>query len=394
MTKKTPKLRFKEFSDDWEQRKLGDIYQRNTERNTNLIDYSKTISVATMSFKDEGNGASEDSLSSYKVLRIGDIAFEGHTNKQFRFGRFVVNDIGIGIMSPRFSTLRPIGDLPVNFWKQYIHYEPIMRKVLVNATKAGTMMNELVIPEFLNQTILIPQNDEQKKIGDYFSKLDNLITLHQRKLEKLRGLKKAYLEKMFPKKGTLYPELRFSGFTDAWEQRKLVNCFKERTERCAEGELIAVTINSGVVKASDLNRNNNSSEDKSHYKVVKKNDIAYNTMRMWQGASGYSKYDGILSPAYTVAIPNSEIDSVFFSYMFKRNDLIHEFKINSQGLTSDTWNLKFQMFSNIKVNVPIYEEQKKIGLFFSEIDNHITLHQRKLDKLKQIKSGYLNSMFI
>ena len=346
MTKKTPKLRFKEFSDDWEQRKLGDIYQRNTERNTNLIDYSKTISVATMSFKDEGNGASEDSLSSYKVLRIGDIAFEGHTNKQFRFGRFVVNDIGIGIMSPRFSTLRPIGDLPVNFWKQYIHYEPIMRKVLVNATKAGTMMNELVIPEFLNQTILIPQNDEQKKIGDYFSKLDNLITLHQRKLEKLRGLKKAYLEKMFPKKGTLYPELRFSGFTDAWEQRKLVNCFKERTERCAEGELIAVTINSGVVKASDLNRNNNSSEDKSHYKVVKKNDIAYNTMRMWQGASGYSKYDGILSPAYTVAIPNSEIDSVFFSYMFKRNDLIHEFKINSQGLTSDTWNLKFQMFSN------------------------------------------------
>ena len=189
------------------------------------------------------------------------------------------------------------------------------------------------------------------------------------------------------------PKLRFPGFTDDWEQRKLVNCFKERTERCAEGELIAVTINSGVVKASDLNRNNNSSEDKSHYKVVKKNDIAYNTMRMWQGASGYSKYDGILSPAYTVAIPNSEIDSVFFSYMFKRNDLIHEFKINSQGLTSDTWNLKFQMFSNIKVNVPIYEEQKKIGLFFSEIDNHITLHQRKLDTLKKLKKGFLQKMF-
>ena len=192
-----PEIRFPGFTDAWEQRKLGDIYQRNTERNTNLIDYSKTISVATMSFKDEGNGASEDSLSSYKVLRIGDIAFEGHTNKQFRFGRFVVNDIGIGIMSPRFSTLRPIGDLPVNFWKQYIHYEPIMRKVLVNATKAGTMMNELVIPEFLNQTILIPQNDEQKKIGDYFSKLDNLITLHQRKLDTLKKFKQGMLQQMF-----------------------------------------------------------------------------------------------------------------------------------------------------------------------------------------------------
>ena len=133
-----------------------------------------------MSFKDEGNGASDDSLSSYKVLRIGDIAFEGHTNKQFRFGRFVVNDIGVGIMSPRFSTLRPIKEMTVDFWKHYIHYEPVMRNVLVNATKAGTMMNELVIPEFLNQTIVVPKDEEQKKIGAYFKQLDNLITLHQR----------------------------------------------------------------------------------------------------------------------------------------------------------------------------------------------------------------------
>ncbi len=135
-----------------------------------------------MSFKDEGNGASDDSLSIYKVLRIGDIAFEGHTNKQFRFGRFVVNDIGTGIMSPRFSTLRPVKEMSVDFWKQYIHHEPIMRKVLVNSTKAGTMMNELVIPEFLNQTIPVPKDEEQKKIGTYFSNLDHLITLHQRKL--------------------------------------------------------------------------------------------------------------------------------------------------------------------------------------------------------------------
>ncbi|MGN0280582.1 MAG: restriction endonuclease subunit S [Lachnospiraceae bacterium] len=165
----------------WEQRKLGELYQRNSERNTDLIDYDKTISVATMNFKDEGNGASDESLAMYKVLRIGDIAFEGHTNKHFRFGRFVVNDIGTGIMSPRFSSLRPIKEMSVDFWKQYIHYEPIMRKVLVNSTKAGTMMNELVIPEFLNQIIMVPTDGEQKKIGEYFRNLDNLITLHQRK---------------------------------------------------------------------------------------------------------------------------------------------------------------------------------------------------------------------
>lgn len=178
---KVPEIRFEGFTEAWEQRKLGELYQRNTERNENLIGYDKTISVATMSYKDDGNGASESSLSTYKVIRVGDIAFEGHTNKQFRFGRFVVNDIGTGIMSPRFSTLRPLNEMPVNFWKQYIHSESVMRRILVNSTKAGTMMNELVIPEFLNQTIMVPSENEQAVIGQYFTNLDHLITLHQRK---------------------------------------------------------------------------------------------------------------------------------------------------------------------------------------------------------------------
>ena len=194
---KVPEIRFKGFTDDWEQRKLGELYQRNTERNENLIGYDKTISVATMSYKDDGNGASESSLSTYKVLRVGDIAFEGHTNKQFRFGRFVVNDIGTGIMSPRFSTLRPLNEMPVNFWKQYIHSESVMRRILVNSTKAGTMMNELVIPEFLNQTIMVPSENEQAVIGQYFTNLDHLITLHQRKCEELQKIKKFMLQNMF-----------------------------------------------------------------------------------------------------------------------------------------------------------------------------------------------------
>lgn len=97
-----------------------------------------------MTYKDEGNGAADSSLKTYKVLRIGDVAFEGHTNKEFRYGRFVANDVGNGIMSPRFTTLRPISAMPITFWKHYIHYEPIMRNKLVCSTKAGTMMNELV----------------------------------------------------------------------------------------------------------------------------------------------------------------------------------------------------------------------------------------------------------
>ena len=192
-----PEIRFKGFTDPWEQRKLKELYFQLTERNADLLPYQKTLSVATMSFRTDGNGAADTSLANYKRLRTGDIAFEGHTSKEFRYGRFVLNDVGDGIMSPRFSALRPLHEMPINFWKYYIHYEPIMRKVLVNSTKAGTMMNELVINEFLQESILVPSVAEQQAIGRFFKQLDTLITLHQRKLEKLQNIKKSCLEKMF-----------------------------------------------------------------------------------------------------------------------------------------------------------------------------------------------------
>ena len=194
---KFPQLRFAGFADAWEQRNFGELYKKNLERNKDQFSSDRTISIATMRFKKEGNGAAEDSLVSYKVLREGDIAFEGHTSKRFAFGRFVLNDIGDGIMSPRFTTLRPTQDMPIKFWKQYIHYEPIMRYPIVNSTKLGTMMNELVVDEFLNQPVLVPELSEQQKIGSFFKQLDGTITLHQRKLEKLQELKKGYLQKMF-----------------------------------------------------------------------------------------------------------------------------------------------------------------------------------------------------
>lgn len=192
-----PEVRFKGFTDAWEQRKVDSLFEPLTERNDDLLPYSKTLSVATMTYKEVGNGAADSSLANYKRLRLGDIAFEGHTSKEFRYGRFVLNDTGDGIMSPRFSALRPVSELPVRFWKYYIHYEPIMKRLLVNCTKAGTMMNELVVPEFLRESLLIPSTDEQVQIGQFFTTIDNLITLHQCELEKFQNLKKALLEKMF-----------------------------------------------------------------------------------------------------------------------------------------------------------------------------------------------------
>ena len=192
-----PEIRFAGFTDPWEQRKLVELYEKNDERNTFGLGAERTLSIATMTFNSEGNGADASSLPNYKVIRVGDVAFEGHSNKSFAYGRFVVNAVADGIMSPRFSCLRPKNSYPVRFWKYYIHSEQVMRDILVRATKSGTMMNELVIDDLFKQSIAVPQEAEQQAIGYFFSHLDTLITLHQRKLELLRNIKKSLLDRMF-----------------------------------------------------------------------------------------------------------------------------------------------------------------------------------------------------
>lgn len=162
----------------------------------------------------------------------------------------------------------------------------------------------------------------------------------------------------------------------SWEQRKLKAFFNERDERSGDGEMISVTISSGIKKFSELSRFDTKPDDLSKYKKVCEGDIAYNSMRMWQGASGYSPYTGILSPAYTVIEPKEGVSSRFFAFEFKKPEMIHQFEIHSQGLTSDTWNLKFPAFGEIDGNAPIFEEQEKIAFLLLRLDNLITLHQR------------------
>ena len=167
-------------------------------------------------------------------------------------------------------------------------------------------------------------------------------------------------------------------FSLSWEQRKLGDCFSERVESMPDGELISVTINDGIKKFSELGRHDNSNEDKSKYKKVCVGDIAYNSMRMWQGASGYSPYEGIVSPAYTVLTPNSGIISKCLAYQFKLPEMTHTFQIHSQGITSDNWNLKYPTLSEIKIFVsPDEKEQEQIARFFTNLDDLITLHQRE-----------------
>ena len=196
-----------------------------------------------------------------------------------------------------------------------------------------------------------------------------LTTYHQSKLEKLQSLKASMLEKMFPKNGSDVPDIRFKGFTKAWIKRKIGECFAERNESFPDGELLSVTINNGVRKFSELDRRDTSNSDKSKYKKVCVGDIAYNSMRMWQGASGYSPYEGIVSPAYTVLSPNPGINSKCIAYYFKSDEIVQTFQKNSQGITSDNWNLKFPALSKIEIRIsPNMEEQKKIAAYFSQLD--------------------------
>ena len=390
-----PQIRFAGFTDPWEQRKLGELYQKNDERNTDGLGSERTLSVASMTFNSTGNGADESSLPSYKRLRLGDIAFEGHANKEFAYGRFVLNDAGNGIMSPRFTCLRPIVEQEYSFWKYFIHSEEVMRPILVNSTKSGTMMNELVVKDFLEQEILVPSLPEQRQIGAFFDCLDSLITLHQRKYDKLCVLKKSMLDKMFPKGGSLYPEIRFAGFTDPWEQRKLGELFEESDERASDREILSVSVANGIYPASESDRETNPGASLANYKIVHFGDVVYNSMRMWQGAVDASRYDGIVSPAYVVARPNSEVYARFFARLLRQPMLLKQYQQVSQGNSKDTQVLKFDDFASIGISMPASEnEQRQIGGFFDRLDSLITLHQRKLELLRNIKKSMLDKMFV
>jgi len=396
---KKPALRFKGFTDPWEQRKLKELYFQLTERNADLLPYQKTLSVATMSFKTDGNGAADTSLANYKRLRIGDIAFEGHTSKEFRYGRFVLNDVGDGIMSPRFSALRPLHKMPINFWKYYIHYEPIMRKVLVNSTKAGTMMNELVINEFLQESILVPSMAEQQAIGRFFKHLDTLITLHQRKYEKLVNIKKSMLDKMFPQNGVSVPEIRFKGFTDPWEQRKFSDITFPAGEKNRDNlplESYSITNEHGFIPQDEKFENGGTMReaDKRMYYIVSPNSFAYNPARINVGSIGYQNTgkDVIVSSLYEVFKTSDDVDDRLLWHWFKSPDfqkLI--FQLQEGGVRLYFYYDKLCMGT---VSLPSLEEQRKIGQFFDSLDTLITLHQRKLKKLQNIKKSCLEKMFV
>lgn len=193
----TPRVRFKEFEGEWEKVQFSKLYEPSSIKNK-TFGADKIISVANMYFKPVSYISDEEYLKSYNVMNLGDIAFEGNKSKDYAHGRFVENTIGDGIVSHVFIVLKPISkQYDLQFWKYLINYERIMGPILLRSTKHSTMMTDLVVSDFLKESVLVPSYEEQKNIGIFLKALDRQITLQTQRLEKLKQIKAACLDNMF-----------------------------------------------------------------------------------------------------------------------------------------------------------------------------------------------------
>ena len=376
--RRVPKLRFPGFTEDWEQRKLGNLYKRVNERNDGTLGRDKWISVAKMYFQDPDKVQSNNLDTRTYVMKKGDIAFEGHPNNEFKFGRFVLNDIGTGIISELFPIYRPITEYDLDFWKYAIQLERVMAPIFAKSiTSSGNSSNKLDHNHFLNQELLVPNIDEQKKIGTLLSILSKNITLHQRKLEHLNLKKKALLQKLFPKNGARYPELRFPGFTDAWEQRKLgeiVNSYSGGTPTASNKEYYGGDI--PFIRSAEIN--SDSTElyitqkglDNSSAKIVEKGTILYAMYGATSGEVGISKINGAINQAILAMIPLEYNGKIIAQYLRKNKE-----SITGKYLQGGQGNLSANIILELPIQLPGLEESNQIANFLESFDNIITLHQ-------------------
>ena len=280
-------------------------------------------------------------------------------------------------------------------------YQTIQRDFLtyISMNKTETAVPHLSLNDIKNFGIMVPTLLEQKMIGSFFANLDRLITLHQRKCETLKKLKKSMLQKMFPKNGSHFPEIRFAGFTDAWEQRKFSDFTfpaGERNKDDLDLEPFAITSNQGFIAQSEAHDDFGYMKDvdRKMYIVVKPNSFAYNPARINVGSLGY--YEGaenvIVSSLYEVFQTAEYVDDKFLKHWFKTKafqDWIERLQEGSVRLY-----FYYDKLCECIMSMPSVEEQRKIGAYLDKIDNLITLHQRKLETLKKLKKAMLQKMFI
>lgn len=412
MNMRSPKIRFKGYSEDWEQRKLGEITELKSasrvhkgEWTSNGVPFyrSSDVMAAINGTENEKAFISEELYEKLsKVsgkLEEGDILVTG--------GGSVGNPYIVPDNKPLYTKdadllwIKNKGKFHPYFLYEFF-FSPTFRNYLGSISHVGTIAH-YTITQLSETPICLPSFEEQKEVGEYFQSLDNLITLHQRKCEQTQKLKKYMLQKMFPQDKTNVPKIRFDGFTDAWEQRKLGELADKVTEKNGRLQYIETFTNSaefGIISQRDFFDHDIAKIGSlDGYYIVRNEDFVYNPRISTSAPVGPINRNklgriGVMSPLYTVFRPH-DVDTTYLEHFFK-SKYWHSFMNynGDSGARSDRFSIKDSVFFEMPIPIPQIEEQRKIGEHLTQLDRLITLHQQKCDQLQSIKKYMLQNMFV
>lgn len=390
--KKVPKLRFPGFSGEWKERKLGEVAERydnlRVPVSANLRIPGNTPYYGANGIQDYVEGFTHDG-EFVLVAEDGANDLKNYPVKCVK-GRIWVNN--------HAHVLQGKTNICNNKFLAYSINQADIESLIVGSGRA-----KLNADTMMNITLAIPNLREQSLIGDFTDQLDNLITRHQQKLEHLEDLKKGMLQKMFPKEGETVPEVRSPGFTGKWERRKLGEISYKVKEKNTELKYLETFTNSaefGVISQMDFFDHNISKKEKlDDYYVVHNDDFVYNPRISATAPVGPINRNklgrsGVMSPLYMV-FRSHDIDTGYLEYFFRSTYWhYYMFFYGDSGARSDRFSIKDNVFMDMPIPFPEITEQKKIGRFFSELDDFVTLHKHRLEHLKELKKGLLQQMFV
>ena len=372
---------------NWKRYTFGDIY---TERKEPGDENLPLLMVSIHSGVSDGevDGAElpkqvkriEDK-SQYKKAVSGDLVFNMMRAWQGAIGTVRTT----GMVSPAYIVAEPNDKAYPLFMDYYSRTPQMINQIDRQSYGVTDFRKRLYWDSFAPISCTLPPIEEQQKIAAILTTQDRVIELKEKRLAEKQRQKKYLMQQL------LTGKKRLPGFNGAWKTDCLGKLFFERKEtNCENIEMLAITGTQGIIPRKELDLKDNSSEDKSKYLRVCIGDIGYNTMRMWQGVSAYSNYEGIVSPAYTILKPSSSINAKYFAYLFKMSEIVFLFYRFSQGLVDDTRNLKYENFKKIKVCYPPdIKEQTAIAEVLSAADREIELLQQDIEQEKQKKKALM-----
>ena len=405
----TPKIRFKGFTDDWEQRKLpefvsffnGLTYTPDDVQETGTL-VLRSSNVKNGEIVDADNVYVSDKVATSENVQEGDIIVVVRNGSRALIGKHaqIKASMPNTVIGAFMSGIRSEYSSFVNALLDTSAFENEVAKNM------GATINQITGYMFSKMEFMIPSEEEQQKIGEYFSNLDNLITLHQRKCDETKKLKKYMLQKMFPQKNEKKPEIRFAGFTDDWEQRKLEEIVERVTRKNQDlvSELpLTISAQYGLIDQNEFFDKRVASKDVSGYYLIYNGEFAYNkstsTDAPWGAIKRLDKYEnGVLSTLYIVfKIRNEEeVNSDFLVTYYDTSNWHKDIQaIAAEGARNHgLLNIAPADFFRTELMMPQdIDEQKKIGDYFKSLNDLITLHQRKCDEIKEVKKFMLQNMF-